>query len=149
MPLTIGVDDLILKDTFKLDLTQNEENTNIKSGEILIQTSNAFPLSAELIVYFLDADGNVLHQVNGTSPIESSQFGTIDPNTSLMVSNSEVKLVLGEEVLDNVNVIKNILIQSHFNSKNPVTNVNEPMSIPVGAFLAVKVKTKLTSENKF
>ncbi|MGB0914572.1 MAG: hypothetical protein ACPGVI_00800, partial [Crocinitomicaceae bacterium] len=58
MPLTIGVDDLVLRDTFKLDFSQNEENTNVKSGELLIQASNAFPFSGEIIVFMLDANGN-------------------------------------------------------------------------------------------
>ncbi|MCH2228869.1 MAG: hypothetical protein MK105_00895 [Crocinitomicaceae bacterium] len=149
MPLTIGVDELVLKDTFNLNFTQNENNTNVKSGEMMIQASNAFPFSADLMAYFLDDDGNILYQINGTNPIESSQFGSIDPASSLMMCYSEMKLVLGEEILDDLSLVKKIIIQSNFNSTNPNSNINEPMSIPVGAYLAVKVKTKFTSENKF
>ena len=65
-----------------------------------------------------------------------------------MLSNSELRLVLGDEILDDINLVKFIVVQSEFNTTNPVTNVNEPMGIPVGAFMAVKVKTKITSENK-
>lgn len=148
MPLMIALDQLILKDTFDLDFTQNSDNTNVKSAELLIQTSNAFPFSADLKVIFLDANGVMLHQANGTNQIESAQFGTLDSQSGLMVSNSEVRLVLGEEVLDDINLVKHIIVQSEFNTTNPVTNLNEPMGIPVGAFMAVKVKTKITSENK-
>lgn len=148
MPLLIALDQLILRDTFDLDFNQNEESTNVKSGELLVQTSNAFPFSADLKIFFLDASGNVLHQANGTSIIQSAQYGVIDSQTGLMVANSDLRMVLGEDVLDDINLVKKIIVQSEFNTTNPVTNVNEPMGIPVGAFMAVKVKTKITSENK-
>jgi hypothetical protein len=148
MPLMIGLDQLVLRDTFALNFTQNSDNTTVKSGEFLIQSSNAFPFSAQLKMFLLDASGNVLHQVNGTGSIEAAQFGSMDIQSGLMVSNSELRLVLGEEVLDDINLVESFIVQTEFNTTNPLTSVNEPMGIPVGAFIAVKVKTKITSENK-
>ena len=149
LPLMIAIDQLVLRDTFDLDFTQNADDTNVKYGELLVQVSNAFPCSANLKLFFLDVLGNVLHQSNGTSKIESAQFGSIDLESGLMVANSELRLVLGEDILDDISLVKHVIVQSEFNTINPVSNINEPVGITVGAFIAVKVKTKITSENKF
>jgi len=148
MPLMIGLDQLVLRDTFALNFSQNNDNTTIKSGEFLVQSSNAFPFSAQLKLFLLDASGEVLHQMNGTGNIEAAQFGAMDVQSGLMVANSELRLALGEDVLNDISRVKSFIVQSEFNTTNPLTNLNEPMGIPVGAFIAVKVKTKITSENK-
>ena len=148
MPLMIGLDQLVLRDTFALNFSQNNDNTTIKSGEFLVQSSNTFPFSAQLKLFLLDASGEVLHQVNGTGNIEAAQFGAMDVQSGLMVANSEQRLALGEDVLNDINRVKSFIVQSEFNTTNPLTNLNEPMGVSVGAFIAVKVKTKITSENK-
>jgi len=148
MPLAIGLNNLILKDTFEIDLVQDAEKTRILSGELILNTSNAFPFSADVSILLLDANGNLLHTVNGSEKIEASQFGSFDTNHNLNVAESEVHFVLSEAVVTDLNDVKFVLVKSHFNSIDPMTMVSEQMIIPVGAFLSVKLKTKFKSENR-
>lgn len=148
MPLAIGLNNLILKDTFEVDLVQDPEKTRILSGELILNTSNAFPFSADVSIMLLDANGNLLHTVNGSEKIEASQFGSFDTYHNLNVAESEVHFVLSEYMVADLNDVKFVLVKSHFNSTDPMTMVNEQMIIPVGAFLSVKLKTKLKSENR-
>ena len=96
-----------------------------------------------------DEVGNVLHTVAGSSELRSSLYGPYSTKHGFEVEDSEIHYVLSEEVLNDINSVYTIIVESTFNSINPTTNLNEQMAIPFGAFLAVKLKTKFTSENKF
>lgn len=149
MPMTIGMDELVLKDTFDVNLNQDPEKTHVKSGSILLSTSNAFPFSADIKLFLLDANNNVLHTISGSEQIESSEYGTMDPSVNLKVRKNEISFVLSEAAANDANLIKKIVVQSRFNSPNGLTGVNEPQPIPVGAFLGIKLKTKFITENIF
>ncbi len=148
MPLAIGIDDLILKDTFEVTLNQDPDKTRIKSGELTLEAANGFPISGEVKIHFIDEQGNVLHTVAGSHPLQSSVYGSLDVNTGINVANSTIQFVLSEDVLDDVDKVKSLIIESGFNTFNTNTNSQEQVSIPVGAFLHVKLKAKFVSENK-
>ena len=147
MPLAIGIDNLILKDTFELTLNQDPDKTRIKSGELILQANNAFPIGGGVKIHFLDINGNVLHIVSGSNPLQSSVFGTLDAILGINVATSEISFLLAEEVLNDINSVRSVIIESGFNTLNSGGSVDQ-VSIPVGAFLAVKLKAKFISENK-
>jgi hypothetical protein len=149
MPLIIGMNDLVLKDTFDVDLNQDPDKTRIVSGEIILKTDNAFPFSADVTLIMLDANGNPLNYIHGSEQIESAQFGTFMPEHGFNVASSEVRFVLSDEVVVDINNVKHILVSSRFNSINPATDMSEQMIIPIDAFLSVKMRTKFKSENRF
>ncbi len=99
-------------------------------------------MSSSVKIYLLDENGATLHIVNGSSPIESSLYGSVDPKDGMLKTNSEVNFVLPENVLADLALIKNIAVETTFNTPNPSTSLNEQQAIPVGAFIAVKLKTK-------
>jgi hypothetical protein len=149
MPLSIGVNDLIIKDTFDLELNQDPEKTRIIGGELILNASNAFPIGGDVKLHLLDASGNLLHTITGTNDLQAAQFGAFSTIHNFNVSNSELRFILGESVLEDINSVRQISIEAKFASENPVTNLNEPMPIPVGAFHGVKLKAKLKTEMKF
>lgn len=149
MPLNIGLYDLTLRDTFDITLNQNPDKTHVKSGELILKASNGFPISGSVKIMLLDANGQVLHTVLGSSELRSSVYGTFKPEHNINVCDSEIHFVLPEEAVAVVNNVKKIIVESKFNSPNSVSNLNEQVSIPVGAFLGVKVKTKFVTENRF
>jgi len=149
MPLAIGMDNLKLRDTFNVDLNSDPEKTVIKSGDLILQSSNGFPFSSKLKLFFLDDSGNLLHEVTGSSEIGSSQFGTFDSQHSMNIKKNEIRFVLSEAVLSDQNNIKRIVVESAFNSINPATGAVAQALIPSGAFLAFKLKTEFVTENKF
>lgn len=142
LPMAIGADGLTLRDTFDLDIQQDIEKSHLESGMLILNASNAFPMSSSVKIYLLDANGTTLHIVNGSAPIESSLYGAVDPKDGMLKTNSEVNFVLPENVLDDLANVKNIAVEATFNTPNPATSLNEQQAIPVGAFIAVKLKTK-------
>lgn len=149
MPLTIGTDALVVRDTFAIDLSQDTGKTHITSGELLLTTTNAFPFSADVKLVMLDANMNVIHTVSGSQRIESAQYGEVEAASGLMAAKSDVQFTLSDAVAAVLDKVKSIIIESQFNSTNPLNGLNEQMSIPLGAFLSVKLRTRFTTENQF
>lgn len=149
MPLSIGMDDLVLKDTFAIDLNQTENDVKVLSGEMILNASNSFPFSADVSLNFLDANGVLLHQVPSSGIIQSGQFGTINASSGLNVKDSEIRFLLANAVLDDLALIKQVVVVSMFKTENPSNGMNEQMLIPAGAYLAVKLRSKFKTENNF
>lgn len=149
MPLAIGMDNLVVRDTFDIDLNQNPEKTRIISGDLILNAKNGFPFRAEVTLYLLDANGALLHTVAGSEPIESAQYGTIDAATGVMVQASQVIFSLSDNVIADVNNVKKVVVKSRFNSPNPTTGSSQVMLVPENAFIGVKLKSMFKTENKF
>ncbi len=149
MPLSIGVNDLLVRDTFDLELNQDPEKTRIISGELILSASNSFPIGGTVKLHLLNESGNVLHTITASQPLKAAQFGAYSTAYSFNVANSELVFNLHDGVLVNVNDVRKIVVEAGFATENPATNLNEPMQIPVDAFLAIKLRAKLKSEMKF
>jgi hypothetical protein len=149
LPLAIGMDNLAVQDTFPVDLIQTSTTARVTKGELLLKARNAFPISSNVRLIMLNANKAVLHTIDGTEIIQSAEYGTMDASTGLKIMDSEIKWVLSTEVLDDLENIKYIIVQSEFNTPNPSTAINEQYQIPAGAFLGVKLRTRFTTENQF
>lgn len=139
LPLTIGMDDLTLRDTFDIDITQDREKTHIESGKFILNATNAFPFKAKVFMYLLDENGSVLHVVEADQPLASSLSGTFDAQLGLFKSKSEIQVLLSETVLMDMDKIKKVMIRAKLDTPDNLGN-NNPVSVPAGAFLAVKLK---------
>jgi hypothetical protein len=146
IPLIVGADGLTLRDTFNIDLKQNSNKTHAKSGLISLSVTNAFPLACEPILYLLNENGSILYIINATSQIYSSLLGSLNTQSGLFEKSSLLEFVLTEDIVENLDKIKKIVVQAKFDTPNPLTGWNEAQSIPFGAFLAVKLRLKLNAE---
>ncbi len=142
MPLSVGADGLTLRDTFDFNVNQNQQGTHIESGELVLNASNAIPLSAGATLFLIDEAGNVMHTVTGTSDVKSAKLGLVDPVDHLQKMNSDVSFVLTEAMILDLDLIKKVAVQVELNTPNPTSGLNEMMSIPAGAFMAVKLKAR-------
>jgi hypothetical protein len=70
MPLSIGLDNLVIKDTFDLILNQDPEKTRVVSGDLILKAKNGFPFNADVTLYLLDGNVNMLHSIAGSEIIE-------------------------------------------------------------------------------
>lgn len=149
LPLAVGFDGLVVQDTFPVDLAQTSTTARVTKGELMLKATNGFPISANVKLIMLNANKSVIHTVNGSQMVQSSEYGTLDASLGIKVMKSDIKWVLSSDVLDDLDDIKYIIVQSAFNTPNPSTMVNEQYQIPAGAFLGVKLRTRFTTENQF
>ena len=146
VPLTIGADGLTLRDTFNVDVANDLNKTHAKSGLISLNATNAFPLACEPILYLLNENSSILYTINATSQIYSSLLGSLNTQSGLFEKSSFLEFVLTEDIVENLDKIKKIVVQAKFDTPNPLTGWNEAQSIPFGAFLALKLRLKLNAE---
>jgi len=149
LPLAIGMDNLVVQDTFPVDLVQTSTTARVTKGELILKARNAFPIAANVKLIFLNANKAVLHSVDGTDIIQSAEYGSVDASSGLKVMDSDIKWVLGTDIIDDLENIKYIIVQSKFDTPNGTTGVNEQFQIPAGAFIGVKLRTRFTTENQF
>lgn len=149
MPLSLGMDDLVLRDTFDLTLNQDTLKTHVVSGDLILDAKNGFPFSADVSLNLLDGNGALLHTVNGTDIVESSQYGVLDATTNVLVQPSRVLFSLTEDMIDDVNRVEKVVVKAKFNSPDPTTGLSQQMLIPENAFLEVKLRSEFKTENRF
>lgn len=148
MPLTIGLDGLTLKNTFDFQIKQDQEKSHIISGGLTLLASNAFPISGSITLEMLDANGVVIFTVEGTESIASSLTGSTF-SKGIQTANSIVHFYFTKEMIAKISQIKKLNVISKFSTPNTYSTVNEPIKIPEGAFLGVKIKSEFKIENRY
>jgi len=149
MPLSLGMDDLVLRDTFNLSLNQDPERTCIVSGDLILRAKNGFPFRADVSLYLLNENGNTLHTVQASDYIESSQYGVLDAQTNVLAETSEVVFSLTKDMLADINDVKKVVVRARLNSPDPISGVSSMILIPENAFLEVKLRSEFKTENRF
>jgi hypothetical protein len=149
MPLSVGMDALTLQDTFDLTLNQDPEKTRVVSGDLILKAKNGFPFSADVTLYLVGANGALLHTVQASEVIESSQYGVLDANSNVLVQPSEVVFSLSDEAISIINDVEKVVVRAEMNSPNPLTGVNQQILIPENAFIEVKLRSEFKTENRF
>lgn len=149
MPLSIGMEDLVLQDTFDLVLNQDPEKTRIVSGDLILKAKNGFPFDANITLFLMGENNALLHTIYGSEIIESSQYGILDMNTNVLVQPSEVIFSLSKDVIGNINDVEKVIVRAEMNSPDPITGLNQQMLIPENAFIEVKLKSNFKTENRF
>jgi hypothetical protein len=143
MPLQISADGLTLRDTFNFNLSQDPTKIHANSGVITLNATNAFPVSCEPKLYFMDENNFILHTVLGSAQIASSNMGSFNSQNGLFEKKSSVDFILPTELITDLDKIKIVAVEARFDTPNAITGTNEQQSIPYGAFLAVKLNVKL------
>lgn len=141
MPLNIGLNDVVLKDTVAFSLDQNLSKTHVAAGEIWIKARNAFPLEGTIHLQFLTESGSELVALDASDKIASSAYGVSNSN-GLLVKDSYLTIACSEETMKLLQSAKKLIITSHLNT--PDSNGNSAkVAIPENAFLGLKVGAKV------
>jgi len=143
MPLQVGTDGLTLRDTFNFDINQDTKKIHANSAILTLNATNAFPISCEPVLFFMDENNFILHSVIGSAQISSSKLGSVNQQSGLMEKKSSIEFSLPPALVSDLDKIKFVIVEARFDSPNYLTGINEQQTIPFGAFLAVKLNIKL------
>jgi len=145
MPLQLQADQLTLADTFAVSLTQNTAKTHVTGGYFQLDASNAFPMQCQMKLSFLDANSQVIEETIGDALVLSAVAGTQNAS-GMYVKNSSVKFYLSETLMEQINQVKYIRVEGILDTPNPTGSANQQVSIPMGAFLHVRLKAKIQTQ---
>lgn len=140
LPLNIGFNDFILKDTLEFNFKQNKESIYLENGALMIDVSNAFPLEAFLNIGFLDENRGLINKVAVTEKVISSIKGS-DTKNGLVFSRSKLTINLENSLVDDLEKIKFLDIEVKLDSPNSF-GVNSVATIPINAFMSFKIGGK-------
>lgn len=139
MPLSIGLFDFKLKDTFNFSLSQNLEKTHIESGFLHLKLENAFPMEAQIQVNLLGENNEIIASFDDLNTIQSSVYGQLNA-LGLLSSKTNLDIEFPEDLIQKLDQIKQMYLVITFNTPNAVSGVSEIVSIPELAFLGVKAQ---------
>ena len=146
LPLNIGLDNLILQDTFDFSLNQNFDVTHVESGIIWLKATNAFPMQGDVELYFLNNSGMVIAQLDADNSIASSVYGTLV--NSILQKDSYVQIPCSESVVQQLNSASKVILKVRLNTPDVNTNMSTKVSIPEGAFMKFKLGAKIAVKHK-
>jgi hypothetical protein len=142
MPLSLGMNNLTLRDTFDLKLGETGAITP-KSGAIRIKTFNAYSFSASLQMQVLGENQEVLLTKSGNGNIAGSN--SISNFAPVNVVPSEVIFEFDEAEMQALLNMHRIVLTAVFNSPNS----GEIATIYSGQFLAFRVFSDLRLRTSF
>jgi len=141
LPLNIGATNLTILDTFSFSLNQNYDATHVESGDLIIDVDNAFPMQADLMLYFLDANGNVITQFVANNSIASSVYGQLV--NGIQQKKSTISMTCSASQVELLNSAKKVCVKAVLNTPDVNTNLSTQVSIPENAFLKFKIRAKI------
>lgn len=138
LPLMIGLHNVQLADTFDVDLSGlSSQLKQVKGGSFGLELNNSFPISADLDLYFLDENNQVLFVLSDELKVASSNQGS-PLSSGLMVSKSTCALRFSQEQISQLSFSKKIVLKANLITNNQSqTGVNQ-VAIAAGSFLSVK-----------
>lgn len=143
IPLNIGMDNLVVMDTFDLKLIQDPNKTNVKSGILILDCVNGFPLTGELELTMLNSFYQPVGTITGNQPVLSGNLGTLV--NGIMQKQSQVIFDLPASTLGQLDEVKYCLLRLKLNTPDGTGN-NVKVTIPQNAFFDFKLKSKFILE---
>ena len=131
-PLGLQSNGLMFSDTVDVNFNPQIVDDLITANQVVLDVAvvNTFPISGKFHLEFLDENGSILHELNNIETIESSLFGTIDPQENLMKMESSIKVLIDNIVLSDLNITNRIVLKAELNTAAGVIQ-----SIPCNAYL--------------
>lgn len=120
-PLKIGANDLILQDTFAIDIANEDKLLRIRSGEFILKTKNKFPYGAELKLFLLDEEENILKEIETEGKVSPAILNTNSDGHNWM--EEESRYHLDEEAAELLKETKFVVVRATFNSTQFTNNV--------------------------
>jgi len=143
-PLGLQSNGLMFSDTVDVNFNPQIVDDLITANQVVLDVAvvNTFPISGKFHLEFLDENGTILHELNNIETIESSLFGTMDPQENLMKMESSVKVLIDNTVLSDLNITNRIVLKAELNTAAGVIQ-----SIPCNAYLFFKSFLKVNTIN--
>ena len=150
-----GSFDILLEDTLQVDLGAEQE---IEALKVLIKTENSFPIGADLQVYFLDDQNEIINGSDG-NPLalfkEEAQFlkpaqiiNSTTGETQAMAVDMPLAATLGKDRVQMIQDAGSILVRARMQSKSDDNNlVKLYSSYGIRFSLAMQIASSLNVSN--
>jgi len=112
LPLNIKMDNFTLTDTFSITIESIDET--VDNGNLVFKYTNAFPLGAIVSLNLLDAQGNIINTIAGSSNLLT---GTYDSNTATTSpTNGQIIFEFDADQISNLGSATDLMIEIDFDT---------------------------------
>jgi len=120
-PLTIGMDNLAIQDTFDIDFKNDNNVLRVQEGKLVLKTTNTFPIGASVTLRLLDENQHVIQLISSSGQITPAQ--TNSNNDGHLPVEDELEFVINKAAADALANTKSILIHATFNTTQYTNNI--------------------------
>jgi hypothetical protein len=150
MPLGFALDKFTVTDTFKLDFANYQKQLDqARSGEMIIDLKNAFPIEGGLMLKFIDEYEQTLVALSEFKTIKSCLFGSTSSSSGTQIQETQIVWQFTEEDFKKLSSTKNIIVIGKFNTPDPATMMNSSVWLSEKCFLGCKLRLNLNYESKY
>lgn len=143
IPLNVGLNNLVVMDTFNLKINQDQQATHVKSGMFLLEYANAFPMQGELELLLMNSSYQTLATLTASDLLKSGATGSII--NGMEVATGTIEIPITESTVNVLDQVKYCVLRVKLNSINS-SNVNAQVLIPEYAYIKFDLKTKFILE---
>lgn len=141
-PLSVGMDNLTLVDTFSIDIAEQENALRVKSGNLELKTKNKFPFGASATLILMDENYNSIGQIATEEVIRSAPLNNAQNGHEAI--EDQLIFQLTEEQAEQISEVKHIQLRLVFNTTSyPDNTVFDNAEIHVQLQTRFKLKTVL------
>ncbi|MDX1447224.1 hypothetical protein [Lishizhenia sp.] len=118
MPLALGVQDLLYRDTIDFELTQDLEGNHLNSGRLILNTKNSFPFSGSVGLKVLDENKQVLTSLSAGSTIQEAYAAAVTNLSDFPFVENQLIFTLSEGDVELMNQAKYIGLEFKVDAAN-------------------------------
>ncbi len=141
-PLNMAISDLVVQDTFDFSYEQQDKLLRVLSGMFLLDVQNKFPFGADIRLFLLDENKEIVHEIEGGQPISPA---AINGSGNLHVEQRErIRFPVDEMVVDDLMHVKHIIVSAKFNGyESPYNSIYSNAGINFQLGTKFQLKTEL------
>lgn len=119
-PLSLGVNNLTIIDTFDVNLAEQGNILRIEQGSFILKTKNTFPFGGSAELVLLDDNGNVLGAITSSDIIDPAALALSGTEHEMVVN--ELNFQVNKSIIDDLPNVSSIVVKVIVNSNQLVNN---------------------------
>ncbi|MBW7868495.1 MAG: hypothetical protein H3C31_09250 [Brumimicrobium sp.] len=138
-PLRVGIDDLILQDTFAIDFKNDSKLLKVNQGKFILKALNTFPYGVNVELTLLDEDNKSLGQIKSQGQILSASTDNVLEKH--IATDNTVEFYISKDNAEKLATTKYIMLRATFNSTHINNNIvysNAALKFLLSAHLELK-----------
>ncbi|SFT56105.1 hypothetical protein SAMN05216474_1328 [Lishizhenia tianjinensis] len=118
MPLALGVQDLLYRDTFDFELTQDLKGNHINAGSLILKAKNSFPFSGSVELKLLNDSKQVLTTLSSANMVTAAYGAQVTNLADFPSTENELIYTLSEEQVALINQAKYVGVEFKVDANN-------------------------------
>ena len=114
VPMSVGIEDLIFRDTIPFNFDDFDEGNQLNSGSLKILASNHYPFSADLKIYLVEDNAYVSDTLFTSQAIAAAEVSS--EGRVIAATDSQVEIILEPSVFNRLRATRQLILEIQINT---------------------------------